>query len=144
MRTKYFDESERRVHVRYGATIPVRFRVVTDGREGWLNGEARNLSRGGIMLAILEDRHRMQGFLGRDRPAPGVELEMTLRGPDGAAVREPLRAVCSLRWVKNPTLFRRHLLLGLRFDTISERERQSIREYIVHTFVERYPDHRES
>lgn len=127
-------EPDKRTYIRIAQTLPVRYRFVSSSRKDKAltqayNGETRNVSGNGILLAgKLPDPAWVEELLGKK-----MAIAVSIRVP---GVGGPVNAVARAAWI-NVDMDQKPATceMGLEFREITQADEQRLLEFIIASLV---------
>jgi len=138
MTHELFTGKERRAYVRLDTALSVRFRISGQDMSKIYAATTKNMSRGGLCLEIHQNKEELIEKLSADDTKLGIDLDALVPKPGAADSDEPVWVDSRVDWLKKPNRKNPTLLMGLRFEALTEKARRLIHSYIVDEFVKRY------
>ena len=138
MTHELFNGNERRAYVRLETALPVRFKISGQEMSKIYAAITKNMSRGGLCLEIHQDKEELLEKLSADDTKLGIDLEPFVPKPGAADSEKPGWVESRVDWVRKPNRKNPTLLMGLRFEDLTEKARRLIHGYIFDEFVKRY------
>ena len=133
-----FDGKERRAYVRLKQSLPVRLKLMQDQTGKTYMAMTRNISRGGLCVAIAQESEELLEELSVSGHKIGIDLESLIPKPATAVSAQSGWINSRVDWVRKPTRKKGPLLMGLEFEELAEETRRRIHDFIVAELVDRY------
>jgi c-di-GMP-binding flagellar brake protein YcgR len=120
-----------REFVRVGVRVPVRFRLLEDGKVDGptREGVTQNLSAGGLLIHARFPEENVLARAVQGRAALAFELALPEGGPD------PVRGVARVVWAEAVGGTVEECRMGVRFREMLARDRDRIVAFVVRTLV---------
>lgn len=138
MTHELFNGKERRAYVRLETSLPVRFKISGQEMGKIYAATTKNMSRGGLCLEIHQDKEELLKKVSADDTKLGIDLDALVPKPGVADSEKPEWVDGRVDWLRKPNRKNPTLLMGLRFEDLTEKARRLIHSYIVDQFVKRY------
>ena len=138
MTQELFNGKERRAYVRFEASLPVRFKISGKEMSKIYAATTKNMSHGGLCLEVHQDKEELIEKLSTVDPTLGIDLDALIPKPGVAGSEKPVWVDSRVDWMRKPNRKNPTLLMGLRFEDLTQAARRKIHIYIVDEFVRRY------
>lgn len=128
---------EKRKHVRIDVELSAVFSIVGEARPKEYPARTRNISQGGLCLAVLEDKERLAELFRRASPPLRVALELS-------ESEAPLQVGAKTAWISSkvdwmyaPPGEHAPLLMGLAYLELEDDVRDAINSFIADMIIRR-------
>lgn len=138
MTHELFNGKERRAYVRLETSLSVRFKISGQEMGKIYAATTKNMSRGGLCLEIHQDKEELLEKVSADGTKLGIDLVALVPKPGVVDSEKPEWVDSRVDWLQKPNRKNPTLLMGLRFEDLTEKARRLIHSYIVDQFVKRY------
>jgi c-di-GMP-binding flagellar brake protein YcgR len=135
-----FNGKERRAYVRLETSLPVRFRISGKEMSKIYSATTKNMSHGGLCLEVHQDKEELLEKLSVDESKLGIDLDTLIPKPSVAGSAKPLWVNGRVDWLRKPKRKNPTLLMGIRFENLTQEARRQIHGHIVDEFVGRYEE----
>jgi c-di-GMP-binding flagellar brake protein YcgR len=136
MTLELFNGKERRAYVRFETSLPVRFKISGKGMSKIYTATTKNMSHGGLCMEVHQDKEELLEKLSVDEPKLGIDLDALMAKPGVADSAKPIWVDGRVDWMRKPNRKNPTLLMGLRFENLTQEARRQIHGYIVDEFVD--------
>ena len=137
MTQELFNGKERRAYVRFETSLPVRFKISGKEMNKIYAATTRNMSHGGLCLEVHQDKEELIEKLSSVDTKLGIDLDTMLPKPGVAGSEKRVWVDSRVDWMQKPNRKNPTLLMGLRFEDLTQEARRQIHSYIVDEFVRR-------
>ena len=140
MTPKLFNGKERRAYVRLETSLQVRFKISGPEMSKIYAATTKNMSHGGLCLEVHQDKEELIEKLSAVDTKLGIDLDALIPKPIVAGSEKPVWVDSRVDWMRKPNRKNSTLLMGLRFEDLTQEARRKIHGYIVDEFVRRYEE----
>ena len=138
MTPKLFNGKERRAYVRLETSLQVRFKISGQEMSKIYAATTKNMSHGGLCLEVHQAKEELIEKVSTDDTKLGIDLDALIPKPGVADSAKSVWVDGRVDWIRKPNRKNPTLLMGLRFEDLTQEARKQIHSYIVDEFVKRY------
>ena len=140
MTQEFFNGKERRAYVRFETSLPVRFKISGKEMSKIYAATTKNMSQGGLCLEVHQDKEELIKKLSAVDTELGIDLDALIPKRGVAGSEKPAWIDSRVDWMRKPNHKNPKLLMGLKFEDLTQEARRKIHSYIVDEFVRRYEE----